>query len=100
MDYKLIWTEEAIHNLENILDYLITNWSQTEVDKFKRKLSRQIELILQFPKMFPVSDYNPTLRKAVLSKQTTVFYQIKESEIYLVYLFVNRQDIKKVKSSK
>ena len=100
MDYKLIWTEEAIHNLENILDYLITNWSQTEVDKFKRKLSRQIELILQFPKMFPVSDYNPTLRKAVLSKQTTVFYQVKESEIYLVYLFVNRQDIKKVKSSK
>jgi plasmid stabilization system protein ParE len=100
MDYRLIWTEEAIHNLENILDYLITNWSQTEVDKVKRKLSRQIELILQFPKMFPVSHYNPTLRKAVLSKQTTVFYQIKESEIYLVYLFVNRQDIKKVKSSK
>jgi len=37
MDYKLIWTFEAINNLEEILDYLITNWSQNikKIKKFK-----------------------------------------------------------------
>ena len=100
MDYKLVWTYEAINNLDEILDYLITNWTQKEVVQFKYKLSKQIDLILQFPKMFPVSDYNPKLRKAVLSKQTTLFYQIKGEAIYLVYIFVNTRNIKRIKQSK
>jgi plasmid stabilization system protein ParE len=100
MDFKLIWSQESINNLEEILDYLITNWSQKEVTRFKKKLARQIDLIIQFPKMFPVSIYNAELRKAVLSKQTTLFYKIKGNEIYLVYIFVNARNIKKIKQSK
>jgi len=100
MDYKLVWTQEAINNLEEILDYLITKWSQKEVSQFKYTLSKQIDLILQFPKMFPVSVFNPRLRKAVLSKQITLFYQIKGEAIYLVYIFVNTRNIKIVKQSK
>jgi len=43
--------------------------------------------------MFPVSDHIPRLRKAVLSKQTTIFYEVKDKAIYLAYLHVNRKDI-------
>jgi len=100
MDFKFVWSQEAINNLEEILDYLILNWSQKEVVRFKKKLSKQIDLIIQFPKMFPVSVYNTELRKAVLSKQTTLFYKIKGNEIFLVYLFVNARDIKTIKKSK
>ncbi len=49
MDYKIIWTNEAINNLEEILNYLIENWTQREVSNFKNKLSNQIHLIQQFP---------------------------------------------------
>lgn len=96
MDYKIIWTNEAINNLEEILNYLIEKWSQRELNIFKKKLSRQIELISLYPKMFPVSLYNTELRKAVLSKQTTLFYKLKGNHIYLVFLFVNLKDIKKI----
>lgn len=97
MDYKIVWTKEAINNLEEILNYLIERWSQKEVDNFKRKLSNQIGLIGVFPKMFPQSINNPKLRKAVLSKQTSIFYQIKNNTIYLVYIFVNSKDVKRLK---
>lgn len=97
MDYKIFWTQEAIDNLESILEYLSANFSNQEIDKFKKKLSKQIELIQKFPQMFPVSSYNTKLRKAVLSKQTTVFYEVKENVIHLVYLFVNYQDIEKIR---
>ena len=97
MDFKLFWSEEAIQNLENILDYLIEKWSQREVDNFKKKLSKQLDLIVKNPRMFPVSEYNSRLRKAVLSKQTTIFYEIKENIIYIAYLFVNHQNISKLK---
>jgi len=97
MDYKIFWTDEAINNLEEILDYLKNNWSQKEIDNFKSKLARQINVIASNPKMFPVSIYNSRLRKAVLSKQTTIFYELKGNIIYLAYLFINRKNIERIK---
>ncbi len=78
------------------MDYLDCQWTQREIDNFKKKLAKQIELIEKNPKLFPVSEYNPRLRKAVLSKQTTIFYEIADRMIYLVYLFNSRQDIEKI----
>ena len=72
-DFKVYWTDEAINNLESILNYLGYKWTEREIENFKRKLVKQIELIRNNPQIFPVSKYNPKLRKAVLSKQTTIF---------------------------
>ena len=97
MAYKLFWTEESINNLEDILDYLIQNWTQKEVVSFKQKLKKQLELIAKFPRMFPVSDQNSILRKAVLNKQNTVYFEIRGEIIYITYLFVNRRNIDRIK---
>lgn len=97
MGYKLFWTDQAIENLEEILTYLSENWSQNEIENFKHKLSRQLDLILINPKMFPVSIYNPRLRKAVLSKQTTIFFELKDSLVFIVYLHVNSKNINTIK---
>ncbi len=40
--YKIFWTDEAVKNLEDILDYLKNRWTSKEVDNFKIKLSKQI----------------------------------------------------------
>ena len=95
-DYKIFWTNEAIKNLESILNYFEDRWSQREIENFKKRLSKRIELIEQNPKLFPVSQFNPRLRKAVLSKQTTIFYELCRQTIYLVYLFNNKQDSKRI----
>ncbi len=97
MDYKIFWSEEALSNLEEILDYLNERWTQKEIDRFKNKLNKQLEIISRFPTIFPVSNYHPNLRKAVLSEQTTIFYKIQDNIIYLAYLFDNRKDIRKIK---
>ncbi len=47
--------------------------------------------------MFPASSFKRGLRKAVLSRQTTIFYQIKDNTVYLTYLHINRKDISKLK---
>ena len=97
MDYKLFWSKESISNLESILSYLESEWTDREIAIFKRKLSKQLELIEKNPRLFPVSDVQPRLRKAVLSKQTTIFYELKEYEIHIAYLFSNRMDIVRIK---
>lgn len=96
-DYQIFWTDEAINNLSEILDYLNNRWSKHEIDIFKKSLSKQISLIEQNPKLFSISQYNPRLLKSVLSKQTTFFYEVSGQLIYLVYLFCNTQNINRIK---
>ncbi len=97
MAYKLRWSEESVRNLENILEGINSKWSDKEVNHFKIKLSHQLDLIAQNPYMFPVSSFKTDLRKAVLSKQTTIFYQVTDDIIYLAYIHLNRKSIDGIK---
>ena len=97
MIYKVFWSDESLDNLESILSYLEEEWTEKEITKFKKKLDKQIHLISSNPKIFPISEFQPRLRKAVLSKQTTVFYEINAKHINIAYLFSNRMNINKIK---
>jgi len=44
-DFKVFGTDEAFKNLPSILDYLDCQWTPREIDNFKKKLAKQIELI-------------------------------------------------------
>ena len=97
MGYKLHWSEESVSNLEGILESLSRNWTNREVENYKKRLGQQLDLIIKNPYMFPISDHMPRLRKAVLSKQTTIFYEVKNKAIFLAYLHVNRKNIENLK---
>ena len=97
MGYKIRWSDQSIKNLEEILDDIKSKWTEKEVNNFKSKLSHQLDLIVQNPFMFPDSKIKPGLRKAVLSKQTTIFYQIINKVIYLTYIHINLKDINNIK---
>jgi len=97
MNYKVLWTDEAIKNLGQILNYIATNWTDKEVDEFKIKLSEQLNIIGKFPHIFPSSIITPRLRKAVLTKQTIIFYELKEQVIYIAYIFDSRQNPERIK---
>jgi len=97
MAYKLFWSEEALSNLEGVLNYLESNWTETEINKFKSLLNKNLELISIFPTIFPRSEFVPNLRRAVLSKYISIFYKIIDEAIYIAYLFDNRQDFRRLK---
>ncbi|PIQ22408.1 MAG: hypothetical protein COW65_03345 [Cytophagales bacterium CG18_big_fil_WC_8_21_14_2_50_42_9] len=97
MSYKILWTDEAIRNLEQILNYIETNWTDKEVNKFKIKLSEQLNIISKFPNIFPSSTIAPRLRKAVLTRQTIIFYEVKEQVIYIAYIFDSRRSPERIK---
>jgi plasmid stabilization system protein ParE len=95
--YELFWSDEAAKNLESILGYIEKEWTQKEVEKFKKRLRQVLKLISINPNLFPKSQYNEQLHKAVLSKQTIVFYKTEENRIYLVYLFDTKRNPKDIK---
>ncbi len=94
--YKLIWSEEAMKNLEAIIEYLENKWTKKEIKKFTKLLDKQLNVILNNPHLFAKSDNSKALRKSVLSKQTTIYYRITEDEIRIITLFDNRQNPEKL----
>ena len=94
--YKLIWSDEALTNLKDIVDYLEKRWTKKEIKKFARLLDKQLKLIKENPFLYAESDKSTELRKSVLSKQTTIYYRISNYEIRIITLFDNRQNPNKL----
>ncbi len=94
--YKLIWSDEALNNLKGIIDYLENRWTKKEIKKFAQLLDKKLKLIENNPMLFPEGDKSDGLRKSVLSRQTTIYYRIINSEIRIITLFDNRQNPNKL----
>jgi len=90
--YKLIWSDEALNNLNGIIKYLENRWSKKEIKRFAQLLDKQLNRIKSNPYLFAESHKSKGLRKSVLSKQTTIYYKIVDDQIRLISLFDNRQN--------
>ncbi len=94
--YKLIWSSEALNNLKAIVNYLEIRWTKREIIKFSQLLENKITIIIDNPFLFPESIKSKGIRKAVLTKQTTIYYRIIDNEIHLITLYDNRQNPNKL----
>ena len=96
--YKVIWSAEAVRNIEDIIQYLQTNWTDKEIRKFFVKLDKRIALISSRPLIFPSTQTKAQAHRSVLSKQTTIYYKVLKDQILILALFDNRQDPDKLKT--
>ena len=90
--YKIIWTDESLDGLKSIIEYLEERWTKREIKKFAKLVEKQISLIQNNPKLFPLSSRSNQVRRSVLSKQTTIYYKIVDNNVYIVSLFDNRRN--------
>ena len=93
---KIKWTLEAVQNLEGLIEYLETNWTQKEISKFITKFEKQLVIISTFPLAYPISK-KKNVHRCVMSSNVTIFYKVQHDTLYLVSIFDNRQDPKKLK---
>lgn len=96
MSKKVIWSPVAQKDLEKILDYLNSKWSESIVTKFINKVDDNIGLIIEDPIIFPLINEELNIRKSVITKHNTLFYRETSDEIQIVRLFDTRQDPKKM----
>ena len=95
--YRIIWSDEALSNLKGIITYLENNWTEKEIRKFALLLEHQLDFIKKNPLMFSFFKRGKKIRKAVLTKQVSIFYRIENEDIQIVTLFDNRQSPNKLK---
>ena len=95
--YKLLWSDRALADLQNIINYLTENWTPKEIQNFARRLDKRLDLITTNPGLFPKTAKRKNVRRSVLTKQTVIYYETKENIINIVTLFDPRQNPKKLR---
>ena len=95
--YKIDWSDEASSNLDDIIEYLQNKWTDREIRRFFQKLDKRIMLISRNPFAFPVVDVRINIRRSVLSRQTSIYYEIKADVVVILSLFDNRKDPDSIK---
>ncbi len=96
MSNKVFWSGKAKDDYRNILLYLQQNWTLNEVQKFTGKVERNISNLLSNSEIGTISK-KKLIRRLVVSKQISLYYKIKQGDIYIVTLFDNRQNPGKLK---
>ncbi|WP_056289301.1 type II toxin-antitoxin system RelE/ParE family toxin [Dyadobacter sp. Leaf189] len=94
MSLPVVWTFEAETGFAEIIGYLEDQWTEREVKNFIHRVKKIVKHIAAFPQMFEASPSSPRVRKAVLSKQQSLFYQIEEDRIVLLSFWDNRREPK------
>ena len=97
MSRKIRISQIAERKLELLFEYLLEEWSYKVKSEFVKKLDKNIQIIKEQPESFPKSEKQDGLRKCVITKQTTLFYEFNEKEVHILTFFDTRQDPKKLK---
>lgn len=91
MSLPLFWTEEAKETFEIVINFIHQIWGDKQVEKFIQKASKTLENISSQPYIFKSSAIQENVRKGLISKQTSVFYQIESDKIVILFFWDNRQ---------
>jgi len=96
--YKILWTDHAISELKDTLEYLEENWTERELSNFSEELDHTIELISKNPELFQVSKKKKEVKRAVVARYNNLYnYRTKNDTVEVLSLFSNRQDPDKIK---
>jgi plasmid stabilization system protein ParE len=98
MAYKIRWTKEANETFDKIIEYLENRWTGREIVNFINKTNQILKQISEHPEMFKSSS-KMKIRMGIITKQTSIFYQIdiQNKTIVLLSFWDNRQDHSKQK---
>ena len=93
----ITYSNQAVLRADQIIKYLLENWSEKEVKNFLTALEGFEEIVTRFPEIYPQSMTLKGFRRAVIAKQVSVIYSIHKGEIRVYTLFDNRQNPKSLK---
>lgn len=96
--YQINWTEHALNELAQTIQYLEENFTDRELTLLANSLDKTLLLISKNPKLFSHSISKSEIRKVIVRKYNTLYYRIKdESSIEILSFFSNRQNPEKRK---
>jgi addiction module RelE/StbE family toxin len=97
MAAKIVWTNNAVKDLENIKTYLQGSWPEKVLLSFLNELINKLNLIEASPEIGRASMKFPSRRRLVITKHNLLIYSLRNNDIVIEAIFDTRQDDRKLK---
>ena len=91
--FEVYWTDTAFNNASKIKNYLSKNFSEKEVAVFYSLLAAFESVVSAFPYLYPSTNNNIGIRRAVLNRNLSVFYRIHKNRVDVLAAFDNRKNL-------
>lgn len=88
---SIIWSDSAIADVSDNIDYLEIVYSDNEVNLFLKKLEDVVNILRLGNIVFVSSGYQDVYKVPIIA-QITLFYKIQDNTIYLLRFWNNRQN--------
>lgn len=92
MSLPIKWSPATKDEFADLLNYVETSFGLDAALKLLDTTEKVLDGIAEHPMMFPASQKAPSIRKAIISKQTSLFYRIAANEIQLLHFWDNRRN--------
>ncbi len=92
MVWEVLISETAAETFEAIRTQILQRLGNKAVEDFERNTLRILKLIQQSPFMFKETKLDPNIRKGLIKKRSSVFYEVKSNIIIVLFFWDNRQD--------
>ena len=96
MPKKIIWSSLSEKDFSNIMSYLNNEWDAKVANQFIDIIEEILKQILINPKQFPLINKKRKVRKCVITKHNTLFYQDRKEYISILRIYDTRQDPEKL----
>jgi len=90
----LVWSNQAIKDLEHIFDYLLKNHTHDLATDVIEKILTEVETISEFPRKGKISQNYNEIRELVV-ESNTIYYRNNESDIVIASIRAKKNTDKK-----
>lgn len=97
MALKVQWSREAVQQLDEIIHYLESSWTEREIRGFFGKLEEAIKHISENSGTHKRSLRRKGASEYQLARQTTIFYDFDDNVVTILLLWQNRMDPERLK---
>lgn len=91
-EYLVLWSPKAEETYLAILQFIIKEWSIKEAEAFDNRVDDLILQLKRHKNLCPPSRQYRRLRKCVITSQTSLIYQFRNSTIEIIAFIDNRSD--------
>lgn len=89
--YRIIWTPKALTSYLVIVTYLEAMWYPKVVQNFVDRVDIVLDKIQRHPRLYQKAENGKRVRRAVLSKHNSLYYEVRGKTIILLRFSDNRQ---------
>jgi plasmid stabilization system protein ParE len=92
MPLPIYWSNRFVRDYQTYLQYLIETYSLKVAQEFDDQASETIQLISQYPNMYPRLRKNSQTRRALVNEYVFLYYRANSQYVQLIGLYGTRQD--------